>query len=197
MLFPFTFPFVFGGEVSESGSYSSQLAKLLPPGIAWDLEDGSELRETLLAMSDELERVRFRGLDLINETDPRTASETIGDWETAFGLPDERVTSISSDLDERRVAVTQKVVAQGGQNYTYFETICAACGWPLISITKNHGLMCRVGARVGARIYASEWSFMILLTLNSPTAGALPRADFERVIRHVTHAHIAVTFEYA
>lgn len=176
--------------------YSRQFADLLPPGIVWNLEADSEIRKVLLACADEYERLRDRGWALIEETDPRTASETIGDWETALGLPDERITSIPSTLAARRVAVTAKYTAQGGSNYAYYEALCAACGYPLDSIVKGRQFMLRVGFRCSDRVYGDGYAYSMRLVLDPRDPDALPQADFERVIEHVTHAHIKVEFEY-
>lgn len=185
-------PFPFGGDTGDdNGKYSTQLARLLPPGVVWDLEADSEIRATLAATADELERVRVRGRNLIDETDPRTASETIGDWERVLGLPD----GSASTIEERRLAVTQKFIAQGGQNYAYFDALCTAAGWPLLSITKNAVL--RVGARVGSRVFGAGWAYSMTLNVGTPTADAIPKADFEAAIRKVTHAHIIDLFTYA
>ncbi len=189
----------FGGEESSALSgYGRQLAQLLPPGARfWNLEEDSELRAMLDAIGDELERVRLQGLDLIEESDPRTATATLEYWEDTVGLPDERVLEIPGTDAERRVAITQKLVSRGGQNYTFFETLSAACGYPLNSIDKFAESILRAGFRVSDRVYGAEWAYSMRLNVAAATAGALSHADFERVIRHATHSHIQVSFTYA
>lgn len=188
----------FGSEdSSELSSYGSQLAKLLPPGPRlWNLEQDSSLKAMLDAIGDEFERVRVQGLDLIEESDPRTATATLDYWEDTIGLPDERVLSIPGTDAERRVAITQKLVSRGGQNYAFFETLSAACGYPLLSIDKFAESVLRAGFRVSDRVYGAEWAYSMRLNLDTATAGALSHADFERVIRHATHSHIQVSFTY-
>jgi uncharacterized protein YmfQ (DUF2313 family) len=177
--------------------YGRLLEKLLPPGSLWNLEGDSELHKLLLGAGDELQRVEDRGADLIEESDPRTATETIGDWEEMLGLPDEQVTAISAVLAERRVAVTQKLVGRTGQNLDFFERLCAACGYPLLSLTKHAVDLLRSGtAECGESIVSVEDAYTITLELDTPTAGALTEAQFERVIRHATHSHIQVVFTY-
>lgn len=190
-------PFPAPGSSDEAViPYSRQLADLLPPGVVWDLEADSEIRKVLLACADEYERVRERGWALIEETDPRTATETIAEWEEALGLPDERVTAIPSTIAERRVAVTQKYTGRGGQNYEFFENLCNDCGYPLDSIVKGITFMLRVGFRCSDRVYGDNYAHSMRLVLEPHTPDALPQADFERVIRHVAHSHIQVEFEY-
>jgi len=187
----------FGAEDVSISRYGSQLAKLLPPGKLWFLETNSMLRNMLDAIGDELERVRLRGLDFIEETDPRTAYETLEDWEEMVSLPDEQVTAIPGTTSGRRVAITQKFVARGGQNYSFFETLSAACGYPLLSLDLFAESMLRVGFRCSDRAYGDAYAYTMQLNVAAPTAGALTHAEFEAVIRKATHSHIQVQFDYA
>lgn len=181
------------------------LIQLMPPGL-WNFEPGSTLRRTLEAIGDELERVRLRGVDLINETDPRTVTETITNWERAVGLPDDRVTSISAVLGERRAAVLQKLTATGGQSLNYFDALFRACGWRFEAFYLFPVL--RAGFRCGALAYAtesrafgSEFAYTIQFGDVAPNTwetaiAPIAAADLERVIRHVLHAHTVAIFTY-
>lgn len=179
----------------NTSRFTPVLAQLLPPSEnMWKLEVGSVLRSLLNAVGDTCESITARGVDLINESDPRTADETISDWERIVGLPDDQVPVIPADLASRRVAVVSKLVSQGGQNQAFFMALCLACGYPLLSISVHP--MLRVGFRVGDRCYGVTYTYTMTLTLGPPLAGALARADFERVIRHATHAGIVDIFVY-
>lgn len=193
-----TFTTTLGGDADDTPTaYASQLQKLLPPGRLWgDVDSGTTLRKLLTALGDEFDRVRLRGVNLVEETDPRTAAETIDDWERMLSLPDEQVTEIPVLLSARQVAVTQKLVGRGGQNYSFFERLCEACGYPLISIERFAESMLRVGSRVGDRVYGEVFAYTMKLTLGPPVGSYLDVDAFERVIRHVTHAHIQVQFVY-
>ena len=59
----------------SAAAYADQLKQLLPRGRLWLLEADAKLRALLLAIAEELARVDARGVDLINESDPRTADE--------------------------------------------------------------------------------------------------------------------------
>lgn len=113
----------------NSDAYARQLRHLFPPGVALDLVDDSELSKLCRALADELARVDARGKDLINEGDPRSADQTIEQWEEMVGLPDDRVTVIPATLAERRIAVTQKYGNRGGQNVSFFVQLAALCGY--------------------------------------------------------------------
>jgi uncharacterized protein YmfQ (DUF2313 family) len=178
-------------------AYVRQLKALLPPGVLYNVEPDSTLSKLFEGIADELTRINARGVDLINESDPRTATETLAEWEEVVGLPDELVTAIPATTAERRVAITQKYISRGGQNYGFFETLCAACGYPLVSISLYVSQVLRVGFRVRARVYGLNYAFTMHVTVgNIVWMDRLTTAQFEAVIRHATHAHIRVVFTY-
>lgn len=183
-------------------AYVRQLRALLPRGVLLTVDQSSVLTKVLEAVALELARIDARAKDLVAEIDPRTATETLGDWERVLSLPDERVLEIPATTAERRIAVTQKYVAREGQNLAFYTRLVAACGRELTSITKYATSVLRVGARAGngltyptARVFGSVWAYSILITIDSgPAPVKLSEADTERVIRHVTHAHVTVHF---
>jgi uncharacterized protein YmfQ (DUF2313 family) len=164
--------------------------------VLWDLETDSKLYRTLSAIADELERVRQRGLQLMEETDPRTASETLEDWERCLSLPDMLIAVLPATLAGRRLAITQKYTSAvgGGQSYSFFAKLTLSCGYPLLSITT--GNMCRVGARVGDRCFGTAFVFTLILTVSPAELGALTHAQLEAVVRDAAHAHIKCLFVY-
>ena len=177
-------------------SYLSLLKGLLPPG-RWNLQGDSTVSKTLQAIADELDRVDQRARQLIEESDPRTAEETLDDWERVLGLPNEQIPEIPGTTAARRVAITQAVVAQGGQNRAYYEAVCAACGYPLLVLTRMTTRMMRCEtARVGDRVYGTAYAFVIVLEVDAPTPGALTTDQFEAVIRKICHSEFTPLFQY-
>lgn len=118
----------------DAPAYLRQLKALLPPGKAFNLESDGEVSKTLAAYAEELARIDARGVQLIEESDPRTADETIEQWEEMLSLPDEQVLTIPATLPERQVAVTQKYTNRGGQNAEFFVRLAAACGYQLVDV---------------------------------------------------------------
>ncbi|MFT3843357.1 MAG: DUF2313 domain-containing protein [Myxococcaceae bacterium] len=171
--------------------YGRMLRALFPPGRAFNLEVGGVISETCEALAVELQRVHDRGVDLINETDPRTAVETLPDWERVFGLPNVFVPEILPTIAERQVAVTAMYVWRGGQSYSFFANLVKACGYSLASIDLFAGTgLLRVGDRVGKRCYGKKYAYAFRLNINAPTGVALDHASTARIIAHVTHSHI-------
>lgn len=177
----------------DANAYVKQLKQLLPPGGLFFLEASSVISATLAALADEFVRVDARGDDLVNESDPRTATETIADWERVLSLPDAQVPVISGVLAERRLAVTQKYTNVGGQSSAFFMALALNCGY---AVTIQKFQLMRAGFRVGDRVYESNWVYTMGLTVSAPAGAALSHADFERVIRASTHAGISVMFTY-
>lgn len=180
-----------------SVAYARQLRHLLPPGVLLKLEAGSVITRLLEAVADELARVNARSADLLNESDPRTATETLAEWEAMLSLPDESIPVIPGTDAERRVAITQKLASRGGQSVAFFQTLCAACGYTLTSITLYAEALLRAGFRVGDRCYDQVYAYSMLLELGAVAPGALSQPDFEAVVRKATHAHITTAFIYA
>ena len=80
---------------------------LYPKGAAWVREPGV-IDELNASISSELVIVDSRTSKLINEADPRTVSEMLGDWERNYGLPDE-CTPIGSTVERRRNSLVAKI----------------------------------------------------------------------------------------
>jgi uncharacterized protein YmfQ (DUF2313 family) len=183
----------------DAAAYGRALKKLLPSGVIWRLIPESTLSKLFLGIGDELARVEQRGKDWLEEVDPRTATETLDDWERVLALPDEDVTSIPVTNAERRLAVVQKVLRSGGQNAAYYIGIAVACGYGVgSSVTDDYGsTVARAGRlRAGQRIYGEEWAFLWQMNVEVLGGVALDQATLERIIRRIAPAHTVVTFTY-
>lgn len=177
-------------------SYTRMVQLLYPPGELFRCEPGTVLHRLNEAIADELTRVNQRAADLIEESDPRTATETLPEWERMLSLPDDVVTVLPGTDEGRRVAVTQKYVSQGGQNYAYFEQVCAACGYPLISIERGADDVLQFDYEVDAEFVDEVSAFHITVTVAPAGPGALTHTQFEAAFRKRLHAGITANFIY-
>jgi uncharacterized protein YmfQ (DUF2313 family) len=182
--------------VALSAAYARQLKHLLPPGAVWLLEASSWISRTLLAASDELARIEQRGLDLIEESDPRTATETLPDWERVLGLPDSCVVTIPGTAAARRLAITQKLVRQGGQHSGFYVALAAACGYTVAVVEGFGSSIFRAGSRCGARVYGTAWAHVWQIDIDPPSGAALTHAELECIITRASPAHTVVLFNY-
>lgn len=118
----------------SAAEYLSQLQALLPAGAAWSREPDAVLTQVLAALAEELARVDARADDLLDEADPRTTYELLGDWEGVAGLPD-ICTGIQTTLAARRAALVGKVTFTGGASRQFFIDIAEGLGYT-VTITE-------------------------------------------------------------
>lgn len=180
----------------DAAAYGRALKKLLPPGSVWRLID-SVLSRLFHGTGDELARVEQRGRDWIEETDPRTATETLSDWERALGLPDEDILTIPATDAERQTAIVQKLLRTGGQSPAYFEGLALACGW-VVFVTEPYGAtVARCGtARCGDPMNGTGFAFVWQVEVDSQLPNALSTDELERVLTRVKPAHTLIVFYY-
>lgn len=136
-------------------AYARQLRALLPPGAVWNLEATSKLSAFVTGLAQELGRVDARAAALIDETDPRTITELLPEWEAMLGLPDPCV-AIDQTTAERVRGVVAKYIAQGGQSAAYFIAIAAALGY-VITVTEFRQYT--VEDDVEAFTYGAAWAY--------------------------------------
>ena len=181
-------------------AHARVLKKLLPPGKLWNLLPDSVLSLLFLGFGDELSRVDGRGAALIEETDPRTATETLSDWESALGLPDADILSVPSTTAERRLAVTQKFIRRGGQRPAYFLQLVAAAGYiGANTITEGYaGTVARSwgNTKCNDLLRGGEWAHVWEVNVAAPPGAALSHAELEAVIRRAAPAHTVAVFNY-
>jgi uncharacterized protein YmfQ (DUF2313 family) len=177
--------------------YSRMLKQILPPGALWLLEADRVLARLLLALGDELTRASERAAALVEEADPRTATETLDEWERLLGLPDSAISVIPATAAERRLAITQKLISQGGQRAAYYVALAAACGY---TVTVEDGFssdVTRAGTAVaGDFLEGLGNAFTWNVVVEAPSGTALSHAELEAVLNRAKPAHTTITFEY-
>jgi uncharacterized protein YmfQ (DUF2313 family) len=136
--------------------YAQVLADLLPRGWAWSRELTSVLMLVLEGLAAEFARITARDCDLLAESYPGTALETLTDWERICGLPDPCTGTLGS-IQERRAAILAKLAMRGGQSRQYYIDVAAALGF-VITITEYQPF--RVGkGRAGDYLAGEDWLF--------------------------------------
>ena len=115
--------------------YVSLLQNAMPVGLAWARAVGSFVTRLLTGIATEFARIDARALDIIKESDPRTTTELIDEYEAFAGLPDICVT-VEQTLEQRRVALCAKLLMEGGQNPEYFIGLAEELGY--VGTTIDH-----------------------------------------------------------
>lgn len=136
-------------------AYADQLRQLLPQGAAWDFPEDSVFAAFLLGLGDEFARIDGRGLDLIEEADPRTTLELLPDWERIAALPD-ACTGAPDNAGERQAALHQKLTRIGAQNAAAYIELAARVGY-VIEIEEHRPA--RMGMMLGDRLNGPLWTF--------------------------------------
>jgi uncharacterized protein YmfQ (DUF2313 family) len=100
-------------------AYRRMMAALLPPGRLWRLVSDSFLSKVFAGCADELERLDARAADLLNEADPRTATELLSEYERELELDEASTTA------ERRARIEARRIARQRFRPQDFQTALA------------------------------------------------------------------------
>jgi uncharacterized protein YmfQ (DUF2313 family) len=145
-----------------SEDYAQFVADLLPTGWAWPRDPDTVLMRTFAGLAVEFARVHRRDCDLLNESYPGSALETLSDWERVCGLPDPCIEPPLTGLQERRAVVLAKLATRGGQSRAYYIAVAKALGFD-ISITEFFAF--RAGRnRAGDPVNGIDWLYTWRIT---------------------------------
>lgn len=193
-----------------SNSYLSHPRDLAPPGLAWPRKSDSLLSKVFAAWAAEMERSDERARQVVEESEPRTALEMISDWERVCGLPDTCSSGVATTIQERRLAVTQKLTAIGGASKSYFIDLAERLGYT-IEIDEFRPFVCGLG-RCGDQLNGGHsvrysWRVRVIgpryvafrtgVSQCGDLLGKVVRAqDLECKLRRLKPAHTNLIFSY-
>lgn len=191
--------------MADNVRWAHVLKALLPPGKLFDemetppaVGEGPVLWRLFKAFGQELARLELRILQALAEMDPRTATETLDDWERALGLPDLRVPVLPTALAQRRAVVAAKLVARGAQDEAAYEALINACGWQLVELRRAWTfpwLDCE--SEHDGYVGGLEWSLTVEFVVGGETLDSLPLADLTRLLQHTMQLHAYALVTYA
>ncbi|WP_086733839.1 YmfQ family protein [Erythrobacter colymbi] len=197
----------------SEADHAQMLRQLLPRGAAWDFAPDGTFARLIAALAAEFARIDIRAIELLDEADPRTALETLIDWERVAGLPD-ACTGQPDNVRERQIALVQKLTSIAGQAPADFIDLAALIGFE-IDIEEHRPL--RTGFRVGDRCMDEAWAFAWTVIVQPFDGAGRPvlaiahfkvgdpvgtrvrgfgSLDLECVIRRAAPAHTTVIFAY-
>ncbi len=144
--------------VLTPASYLKMLLALLPEGLAWPKENGSNLNALMDGLAQEFARVDSKAKGLLREiTDPRVANDMLDSWETMLGLPDE-CTAADETFEQRKNAAYSKLTSSGSINRQFYIDLAASLGFE-ITITEFRPF--RAGrSRAGDPLSNGLWIFV-------------------------------------
>jgi uncharacterized protein YmfQ (DUF2313 family) len=177
----------------NAAAYSRQIKQLFPQGKLWNFESTSVLSKLILAIAAELARIDARGDDLVDEWDPRTTGELIGEWETMLGLETD-----STDLDIRRLAATGAFIAQGGCTEDYFSQVSSGLGFHIdhFDYPSHDTVIFNIDlAESDGADTVEEYEFCSGSSCGTPIYQKFSSL-LEDKINKIKHAHIDILFYY-
>ena len=145
-------------------SYAEQLLSLLPRGRAWSREPGSGIANLVTGLAAEYARIDGRGEALLIESDPRSATELLPEWERLLGLPDE-CTVPSATLAARRRAAHFKLTGVSGLDVAAIEAAAEALGY---TVTIDELDEVRAQGVSGIDVSGGRWRFVWWITVDAP-----------------------------
>lgn len=159
----------------NAAAYGQMLRGLLPQGDAWRAEPGSALGNLLDALAEECARVDARGLALIEESDPRTTTELIAEWEKSVGLPGRCAQPLT--LAGRRAALVAKITSNAAPTEARAQFMAGLAGYEIV-ITKYWDPYTCV-SYCNALFYSDAWHAVWDVTTESGAEDALLRCLLE------------------
>jgi uncharacterized protein YmfQ (DUF2313 family) len=166
----------------SSEHYLEQLMALLPRGRLWQVI-GPKFRGILWAAADEFARVDGRAGAAMLEIDPRTAVETLDDWENLYGLEHTGTTA------ERQARLTSRVIASATARPEDFQQKLA----PLLGLAPGDVQVIE-RTRADAIAMADDRAIYHFFILRDPDlSGTYDLAAAQVEADRMRHAHTRVT----
>jgi uncharacterized protein YmfQ (DUF2313 family) len=177
--------------------YRALLSMLLPRGKAWTREVSSVLQRLLGGVAMTFDRAHSRANQLLLEMDPRTADETIEDWERItqpYGTGD-----VPVDLADRQVAVTNIIVSRGGwaggPSVTFFVSLASGLGFTL-TIRRFHRRPFKCTSKCTDNLNTASAGWFFVWEFVALSLGAEKDALLQSQIERYAEAHLALTFAF-
>jgi len=177
----------------SAAQYAEATLDLLPPGKAFSRDPTSNVGALALAFGDEFTRFDQRLLDIIEEADPRTTNEMVGDWERIAGLPDPAIPAPVL-LADRQAALTQRLNETGITTPAQFIAIATALGYAA-TITLHTPFAADISHADDA-LYDWGSVFWWIMTVTVPPLTVTPVVALEHYVRRSAPDHTYPTFVY-
>lgn len=189
--------------------YQAMLRKLFPQGRLWTFPVDGVLDNLLAGVATEFARVDEEAQHLLLESDPRTTTQLISEWEEFLGLPDD-CSGLAVTLADRRNQVVSKLLLRGPQNKAFYVQIAQTLGYDISVDDIEEFDVLRAGFRAGDRARGLDWAHAFALNIPEFTtrvarAGSMLAGDrlvefgddlLECLITAQKPAHAEVIFQY-
>lgn len=194
--------------IYSSDNYLQGMLELLPKGPAWELDDNNLLYRLMRVCADEFARIDMDIAQLIEESDPRTASMTLQDWFDEWGIPDECLKLLQNPTTEDyRKVLLLKITTLGLTFEELVKVIAAYLGY---NASIGDTDIFTVKSLCDAHIYDASWRNTALIVSADATSVDLFKVTdrvskrlaewgddlWECLITSLSPAHCNVIFKY-
>jgi uncharacterized protein YmfQ (DUF2313 family) len=163
----------------SAAAYARVMKKLLPPGRIWRLEVAGILSRVFLGAGDELERVGGRAKDLIDESDPRTATELLPEFERELGL-----SSDGTDAERRARIVSHLVKRPRVRPADYQSTLASVLGLDPADVE-----VIEISAAEAASTGDSSEVYRFFIYRDPSLPGTYDVAEAQAIVDTISHSH--------
>jgi uncharacterized protein YmfQ (DUF2313 family) len=162
-----------------------KIRSLLPEGIFWQGKNFLKLIDGIGAAFNNVLKCTD---DILIETFPLTAIQTIEDWEATF-----LIIPASNDIEQRRNSLVAKLVATGGNTLEYFLILSKALDKDS-NILKSNGEYFRAGfSRAGESLgYAINDEYRVIFVFSNSKNKSL----IVETLEYSRPAHLLFTYKF-
>lgn len=150
--------------------YSQAARALLPPGRAWNRQEGSNQALFCDALGEIYAQQDGDSVQMLSDFFPATATQGIDEWNSTVGIPDS-CGGPPASMGINQQQIVAKLAANGGQDVPYYEQVASALGFE-ISITEfsptAQGTDAPQGLITNANDWAHTWRVNILNAATAP-----------------------------
>lgn len=182
---------LFGGLITDPNHHQA-LRALFPVGRFWQWHPDSRITKLADALSLELQWISTRAQKLLNEADPRTCEETIGQWESMLSLPD--VEPVPHLLGDRRAAVHARLIAVPGQDLASWQEVASALGYTIQIHRLNDPFLATSECTHDCQEWGSDWAWAWQIT--TPSQGETRDALLKERITAAAHLYTKPVFVF-
>lgn len=160
--------------------YTAAFKALLPRGRVWSRENVGIQHGLIAGLAKSFEQMDEDAMQLLEDAFPATTTALIDEWNATLGLPDFCFGAPDS-IEQNRQYIVAKLIADGGQNVNYYNSIAASLG--LTTVIREFSIDHYDGdAPPGLIKKHEDWchTWKVVIDINSP---ALANFDTEEEIR--------------
>lgn len=148
-------------QFANQQEYFTALQQLFPTGRAWNTEDDTYLRRSLMAFSSMCNYVDQQSAEVVNECFPQTSTNLLPIWQETLAL-----TAGTDTIQEQRSKVVAKLTQEGSLTRQYYINYAKQLGFTIT--IQEYGAVIpgvfRMGDTVGT---TDDYSYEFQITIHT------------------------------